>query len=495
MLSSDRRGRIRKTKIVCTIALEPKPGSEGISNEIVSEATVESLVRVGMDIARLNMSHGPKSAHATVIERVRRVSRRFGRPVGIMVDARGRKYRTGPTSPAEMNLENGAEFSLTSRDIVGDESIVSVSPPGIHRDAFVNGTILLDDGLIRLEVERIEGLDVHCRVTLGGRLTERRGVTIPGIDPSQPFPDEDAQEDLNFAAEQKADFVALSMVNSAEDVERARDFLSEKGAKPFIISKIESSTALDRFDSILEASDGIMVARGDMGVHVSLYSIPVRQKELIEKCNGAGKPVITATQMMESMVRSAVPTRAEVNDVANAIYDGTDAVMLSAETATGWYPVDAVHVMAQTALEAERALPYEDILDAKSQETEYQRTDDAISFAAVRIAQQLDAKLIVAFTESGSTAGRVSKYRPKSPVLALTPYEEIRRRLTLYWGTIPVIEEQVKSGEDFFTVGEAQAKSQVSGVRSGDSIVLVAGLPMGMQGSTNLLRVISVDSG
>ena len=492
MLSSETRRKYRKTKIVSTLALEPKPGQEGFSSEILSEPTVESLVRVGMNIARLNMSHGAKSAHATVIERVRRVSRRFGIPVGIMVDVRGRKYRTGPTAPGELTLREGSVFTLTSRDIVGNETIASVSPPGIHRDAVLNGTILIDDGLRRLVVENIDDLDVHCRVAVGGRLTPGRGVTTPGTSPSQPFPDADAREDLLFAAEQQADFVAVSMVNSSEDVQSAREILNANGCDPMIISKIESAEALESFDSILEASDGIMVARGDMGVNVSLYRVPVIQKELIAKCNAAGKPVITATQMMESMVRSQVPTRAEVSDVANAIYDGTDAVMLSGETATGWYPVAAVHSMAQAAIEAEQALRHDDILQAKSQETEHQRTDDAISFTAVRLAQQLEAALILAFTESGSTAGRVSKYRPKSPILALTPYEYIRRRLTLYWGTIPAICEPLKSGEDFFEVGEEHAR-RIRGVDSGDTIVLVAGVPMGVQGSTNLLRALTID--
>ena len=491
MVTAGAPRRIRKTKIVCTLALEPKPGIDGGPIEIVSEATVERLVRRGMNIARFNMSHGAKTDHATVIDRVRRVSRRFDIPVGIMVDVRGRKYRTGPTIPGELNLEEGAELTLTSSDIVGDGSRVSVSPPGIHRDAVINGVILLDDGLLRLTVLGIDGPDVKCRVVIGGRMTEGRGVTTPGTSPSQPFPDDDAQEDLLFAAHQQADFVALSMVNDADDVRIPRGILNRNGANPLIVSKIESKEALDNFDSILEASDGIMVARGDMGVHVSLYSIPVRQKDLITKCNLAGKPVITATQMMESMVRSQVPTRAEVNDVANAIYDGTDAVMLSGETATGWYPVDAVHAMAQTALEAEQHLPYDEILAAMSQQTEYQRTDDAISFSAVRTAHQLESPLIVAFTESGSTPARVSKYRPKSSVLALTPYEYIRRRLTIYWGTIPVSVPQFQSGEDLFEIGEVQAR-KIDSVVPGSSVVLVAGLPMGVQGSTNLLRVITI---
>ena len=458
MVSSNIGRRFPKTKIVCTLG----PATE-------SEGRIESLVREGMSIARLNMSHSDLDTHRTTFQRVRRVSGRFGIPVGIMVDVPGPKYRTGPTMPGVLDIKEGSALTLTSRDIVGDESIISVSPPGIHRDVIVNGTILVDDGLLRLTVERVQAEDVRCKVEVGGRVTERRGVVTPGRSPSQPPLDDHAKQALEFAAKEGADFVALSMVNTSEDVQNARNILNSHNADPLIISKIESVEALDNFDAILEASDGIMVARGDMGVHVSLYRIPVIQKDLIAKCNAAGKPVITATQMLESMVRSQMPTRAEVTDVANAIYDGSDAIMLSGETSVGLHPIDAVHAMAQTALETERVLPYEDILLTKSQETESQRTDDAISFAAVRTAQQLDASLIIAFTESGSTAGRVSKYRPGSRILALTPYERTRNRLTLYWGTIPVICAPLESGEDLFQIGEEQAR-RIPGVAKGDTI-------------------------
>ncbi len=482
MLSPNISKRFPKTKIVCTLG----PATE-------SEAMIESLVREGMSIARLNMSHSDLETHKKTFDLVRRVSRRFGMPVGIMVDVPGPKYRTGPTVPGVLEIKEGDSLTLTSRDIIGDDTIISVRPPGIHRDAIAGGSILLDDGLLKLTVEKIEGEDVRCKIVAGGRVTERRGVVTPGRSPSQPSLDENAKGCLAFAAEQGADFVALSMVNTAKDVQNARGILQRLNSDPLVISKIESVEALDNIDDIIDASDSIMVARGDMGVHVSLYRIPVIQKSLITKCNAAGKPVITATQMLESMVRSQMPTRAEVTDVANAIYDGTDAIMLSGETSVGAHPIDAVHAMVQTAAETEHVLPYEDILLAKSQQTEDQRTDDAISFAAARTAHQLDAALIVAFTESGSTAGRVSKYRPKSSILALTPYERIRNRLTLNWGTIPVMVPQLTSGEDFFEIGEEQAR-KIPGVQSGDCIVLVAGLPMGVQGSTNLLRAMNIDS-
>ena len=401
-----------KTKIVCTLG----PSTS-------SEETIGALVEAGMGIARLNLSHGDIDEHRASVEMVRNVSERLRIPVGIMVDVPGAKYRTGPLGTGVLDLEEGDSLTLTSRDVVGTKEMVSVAPPGIHRDAAVERPVLLDDGLMELRVVGIDDLDVDCMVVRGGRLTERRGVTTPGKSPSQPFPDENAKRALEFAAEIEADFVALSTITSDVNVNEARSFINKLGAEPSIISKIERAEALDNFDSILEASDCIMVARGDMGVEVRLASVPIIQKELIEKCNKCGKPVITATQMLESMVLSAVPTRAEVTDVANAIYDGTDAIMLSGETSVGRHPVEAVKVMAEVATEAEAALPYEAILSEKRQHLE-PVTDDAISYDACRTALQLGASLIVAITESGSTAGRVSKYRPRSPILALTPLRE-----------------------------------------------------------------------
>ena len=295
---------------------------------------------------------------------------------------------------------------------------------------------------------------------------------------------------VGFAAEQQADFVALSTVTGQEYVHKAKDILRKHGGDAHIISKIERADALENFDSILAASDAIMVARGDMGVEVPLARVPVIQKDLISRCNAAGKPVITATQMLESMVESEVPTRAEVTDVANAIYDGTDCVMLSGETSVGRYPAKAVQVMAEIALEAEAALPYEAIIREKARQLE-QQTDDAISYDACRTAYQLDASLIIAFTESGSTAGRVSKYRPRPPILALTPSERVQHRLTLRWGVIPVTVRALENVEDFFTLGQEQAVRMAS-VEPGSLVVLVAGLPLGVAGGTNLLRVMTV---
>ncbi len=468
-----------KTKIVCTLG-----------PAVSTDEKVEALVRRGMSVARLNMSHGTLDDHQAAAARVRRVSRRLGTPVGLMVDVPGAKYRTGPLGAGEVELRPGGSITLTSRAVVGTEDVVSVSPSGIHRDALAGRTVLLDDGLIELRVASVRGEDVACEVVRGGRLTERRGVATPGKAPSQPFPDEKGARALEFAAEVNTDYVALSTVTCADDVEAARSILRRLGMDPYVISKIERAEAIDEFDSILEASDAIMVARGDMGVEVPLAKVPVIQKRLIKSCNHVGKPVITATQMLESMIRSSVPTRAEVTDVANAIYDGTDAVMLSGETSIGQYPAEAVEVMAQVAVEAEAVLPYESILEDNLRHLRPE-VDDAISYDACRTAHQLNASLIVAFTEFGSTAGRVSRYRPVTPVLALTPNPKVQRRLMLRWGVIPVTISKIDDVNDFFNRGEEMAR-RVAGLEEGSKVVLVAGLPIGVPGKTNLLRILTL---
>lgn len=474
-----RMGRHPKTKIVCTLG----PATS-------SDETLNELVEAGMSIARLNLSHGSLSQHAEDVRRVRRAADSVGVAVGIMVDIPGAKYRTGPLGTGVLELKRGDRLTLTSRDVVGTQSLVTVTPPGIHRDAAVGASVLLDDGLIELFVDAVSDDDVDCEVLRGGRLTERRGVATPGKSPSQPFPDEKATQALEFATEHEADFVALSTITNADDVNRAREVLKSGGLDAIVISKIERAEALGHFDDIMAASDAIMVARGDMGVEVRLAEVPMIQKDLIARSNLAGKPVITATQMLESMIRSPVPTRAEVTDVANAIYDGTDAIMLSGETSVGQYPVEAVKLMAEVAVGAEAALPYDRMLVEKRRQLR-PHADDAIAYDACQTAHQLDAAIIVAFTESGSTAGIVSKYRPKPPIIALTPSERVRSRLTLSWGVTPVTVPRIDSVEDFFALGEEQALGAPD-VVPGSLVVLVAGLPIGVPGGTNLLRVLTI---
>ena len=468
-----------KTKIICTLG----PSTS-------TEETITAMVEAGMSVARLNLSHGSLDQHRESVTIIERVSERLGIPIGIMVDVPGIKYRTGPLGTGTLRLESGDTITLTSRDIVGTKDLVSVAPEGIHRDAVPGKPVLLDDGLLELRVISVQGQDVVCEVIRGGRLTERRGVATPGSSSTRTFPDPKAIEALKFAAEQNADFVAISNVTSADDMIAARTILAENGLETCLIAKIERAEALEHLDSILEASDSLMVARGDMGVEVRLARVPVIQKELIARCNEAGKPAITATQMLESMVLAPVPTRAEVTDVANAVFDGTDAVMLSGESSVGKFPVEAVRMMAEVAVEAEAALPYERMIVEKRDQLQSQ-TDDAISYDACQTAQQLRAELIVAFTESGSSAGRVSKYRPMPPILALTPSRRVQRRLTLFWGVTPVTIPKVHTVDEFFEVGERMA-ARKGGASPGSLVVLVAGLPIGVQGSTNLLRVLTI---
>tara|TARA_B100000686_G_scaffold122395_2_gene129658 strand:+ start:4842 stop:6296 length:1455 start_codon:yes stop_codon:yes gene_type:complete len=470
-----------KTKIVCTLG----PASD-------SEEQLVELVKAGMSVARLNMSHGDLDTHIKVLNRVRKVSLELEIPVGVMVDVPGAKYRTGPLAPGAVQLQDGDEIVLTSQDLIGSSEKVSVAPPGIHLDAVVGTKILVDDGNIELRAIEVKDLDVMCKVVRGGRLTERRGVVTPGISPSQKFPDTKAVECLKFAAEYNADFVALSNVTRREEIWKARSILRENGMKdPMIISKVERAEAIDNLSEVVDASDALMVARGDMGVEVPLPLVPVIQKDLIKRSNAAGKPVITATQMLESMIGSSSPTRAEVTDVANAVFDGSDAIMLSGETSVGKFPVAAVAVMAATALEAEKALPYESMIAERAKSLE-NKTDDAIGFAACQTSNQLNSSLIVAFTESGRSAGRVSRYRPKAKILALTEWTDIQRRLTLRWGVVPVIVSGLESVEDFFSIGQKKSQEFLE-ANDGGTVVLVAGTPLGEVGSTNMLRVLQLD--
>ena len=482
MVSPDTNDGIRKTKIVCTLG-----------NRSQSEAVIRRMIQNGMNVARLNFSHGEYDWHEDVLERVRGVSEELSTPVGIMVDVPGPKFRTGDTEPIRFDLNEGATVTLTGRDIVGNESVIPVVPPGIHLGAEVYNRVLINDGMIELRIDSLEGEDLRCRVTEGGRIEYTgRGVVIPEVMPSLPFFNERAHAALTFAAKRDVEFVAISNVATGKDMENARRILRENGGSKdcMLVAKIERQDAIDNFDGILQASDGIMVARGDMGVEIEPSLVPGIQKWMISTCNAAGKPVITATQMLLSMTENRRATRAESSDVYNAVLDGTDAVMLSEETAAGRHPAHVVRTMAQLSIEAEKAPEFND-LNVRRGLIDESRTDDAVSFAAVGIANQLDASAIVAFTESGSTAGRVSRYRPKAPILALTPYQRVCRLLTLQWGVKPVAVRKLESGDDFFGVGELEARKE-GGVGTGESIVLVAGLPMATQGRTNLIHVMSV---
>jgi len=469
----------RRTKIVCTIG----PASS-------SPVMLERLVRSGMNVARLNLSHGSQRDHAGYVKSIRNISDKMGFPVAILMDLPGPKYRTGEIKAGQAILKKGATFVLTTRKVDGDEKEVSVNLPNLTRDIKARDLLLVDDGAIQLKAKYVSEADVRCSVVVGGVLRPRRGMTVPGMRRSAPFLTDETVASIRFVVSQQPDFIALSFVTRAEDVNQVREALAREGVATTLISKIETRHAVAEFDHILAASDGIMVARGDMGVELPLPKVPLIQKEIIHKCNEAGKPVITATQMLESMISAARPTRAEVADVANAIFDGTDAVMLSAETSIGRYPLQALRMMVQIAREADAALPYARMLHDKD-DVRRAETDDAISFAACHTAFQLGAKAIVAFTKSGSTAMRVSRYRPKAPVLAITPVAAVRRRLALTWGTYSFEVAEQQTVDDVFQRA-AELARDVGVARKGDLVVVTAGIPIGVPGSTNLLKVVQV---
>jgi pyruvate kinase len=470
----------RRTKIVCTIG----PATS-------SAAVIERLAEAGMNVARLNLSHGTYKEHARYIRIVRKVSHHLAVPVAVIIDLPGPKYRTGKLKDGKAELRKGAEVVLTTRSIKGNNRVIPVNLPTLPQDTRVGATVLLDDGAIQLKVLERQGTEIRCRVVIGGILTERRGLAVPGMRDSVPFVTDALRKHISFAVRQQPDYLAISFVSSADDVTSLRTILREHNADIPVIAKIERGVAVDGFDDILAVSDGIMVARGDLGVDIPLEKVPLVQKEIIKKCNQAGKLVITATQMLESMVNSPWPTRAEVTDVANAIFDGTDAIMLSAETSIGKYPAQAVGMMAKIAREAEDRLPYEQVLSERANWLE-QKTSELISYSACYTAQSLKAKALVAFTQSGSTAGRVSKYRPRMPILAITPDDAVAKRLVLRWGVYPFQIAGASSVEELFTTG-TRLSNELGLAKSGDLVVISGGIPVGVVGSTNLLKVSKVE--
>jgi pyruvate kinase len=470
----------RRTKIVCTIG--PATGKTSV---------IERLIRSGMNVARFNLSHGTHNVHAQYIRTVRRVSRRLGMPVAILIDLPGPKYRTGMLKDGQASLKKGVLVTLTTRDIEGDAAIVPVNLPSLPENVKTGDTILLDDGAMQLRVLGKSGSEVKCRVTIGGVLTEGRGLVVPGMRASGSFVTDALREYIAFAVQQRPDYLALSFVSSAEDIAAVMAVLREHNADIPIISKIERVQAAKDFNGILLASDGIMVARGDLGVDIPLEKVPLIQKEIIHKCNRVGKPVIIATQMLESMINAARPTRAEVTDVANAIFDGTDATMLSAETSVGKYPVQAVKTMARIALETEKRLPYAHLIAERSMWIE-RETDELISYSACHTADSLGAVAIVAFTQSGSTAWRVSKYRPRVPILAITPDDLVSGRLLLHWGVYPFQVGPAATVDGLFEIAASLAK-ETGLARPGDKIVITGGVPIGVAGTTNLLKVEEID--
>jgi pyruvate kinase len=469
----------RRTKVVCTLG----PATS-------SPAVMERLIKAGMNVARLNLSHGTYKEHTERIQTLRKLTQGLATPIAILLDLPGPKYRTGKLKDGQATLKKGAQVILTTRQTEGDAEVISVNLPTLIQDIKVEDTVLLDDGAMQLRVLERRGTEVRCRVMVGGILTEGRGLVVPGMCISGSFISDTLRKYILFAIRQHIDYLALSFVSSAEDVTSVRAILRDHDIDIAIITKIERGVAVDKFDSILAASDGIMVARGDLGVDIPLEKVPLVQKDIVKKCNQAGKPVIIATQMLESMVNAPRPTRAEVTDVANAIFDGTDAIMLSEETSTGKYPIQAVKMMARIAREVEGKLPYEQMLAEHGRWLE-QKTDELISYNACHTAQSLEAAALVAFTQSGSTAGRVSKYRPRMPILAITTDAAVVGRLMLRWGVYPFQIAGPSSVKELFATG-AKLSKELGLAKTGDLIVITGGIPVGVAGSTNLLKVEKV---
>jgi pyruvate kinase len=469
----------RRTKIVCTLG--PSTAEPHV---------LQNLIQAGMDIARLNLSHADFSVHAKYIESVRDISWRLGIDVAIMIDLPGPKHRIGSLKGGQVVLKKGAPVSLTGADIQGNSSLIPVTLPRLAADIRRGNTVLLDDGAMELSVLSIDGEEVHCRVIAGGVLEQGKGLVVPGMRISIPFLTPELRKSIIFAAGQKPDYLALSFVTEAKDIKDVRTILKQNGADIPIIAKIESGEAVKNFSDILAACDGAMVARGDLGVELPLERVPLIQKDIIRRCNRAGKPVITATEMLESMITNFRPTRAETTDVANAILDGTDAVMLSAETSIGKYPVQAVKMMASIARVTEKMLDYEQILSQRRSWLE-RETDELISYNACQTARHLRAAAIVAYTQSGSTAMRVSRCRPDVPVLALTPHQSVACRLLLYWGVRPHLTTVPSSLDDVFSLASRLAK-KLGYAKTGELIVITAGVPLGETGTTNMLKVEKV---
>lgn len=472
---------MKKTKIVCTIG----PASE-------SKDVFRQLVINGLDVARLNFSHGDHEEHGQRINTIKEVRWELNRPIAILLDTKGAEIRTGKFKDGEIELVEGQNFIITTRDVLGDNTISNVSYDGLPEDVGVGDTILIDDGLVGLKVKKIvNDTDIECIVENGGAVSNHKGVNVPNVKLNLPAVTEKDKSDIKFGIEKDVDFIAASFIRKASDVLAIREILENSDVHHIqIISKIENQEGLDNIDEIIRVSDGIMIARGDLGVEIPTEEIPLAQKEIIKKCNRAGKPVITATQMLDSMMRNPRPTRAEVTDVANAIFDGTDAIMLSGETAIGKYPVGAVKIMSDIAKRTESAIDYEELLGAKAVEKETLVTD-AISYATCRIAADLGASAILTATSTGFTARMVSKFRPAVTIIAAVTDEHVRRRLSLSWGVYTVLTKRFHSTDDVI-VASVNRALEAELINNGDLIVITAGVPVGATGTTNLIKVHTI---
>ncbi len=470
---------MRKTKIICTIG----PASQ-------SEEKLRELMLAGMNVARFNFSHGDHEEQHGKYDRMRKVSKELNLPIAALLDTKGPEIRLRDFEGGKVMLEAGQKFTLTTKEIMGTNEIASITYKELIHDISAGTTILIDDGLIEMTVEEITDTDIICNVVNGGPVSNHKGVNVPGAELSMPYISESDKNDILFGVELGFDIIAASFVRNKEDVLEVRKILDERNSKMMIISKIENMQGIKNLDEIIEVSDGIMVARGDMGVEVPLEEVPVLQKQIIKKAVAKGKQVITATQMLESMMHNPRPTRAETTDIANAIYDGTTAIMLSGESAQGQYPGEAVQTMARIAERTEEDIDFAGRLKKREVPGDGNITT-AISHATCTLAADLDVKAIICVTMSGFTASMISRFKPSCPIIGCTVKRLVWRQLNLQWGVMPLLIQEENTAEDLFHAA-IDAAVDAGYIVKGDKIIITAGMPLGISGKTNQLRVVEV---
>lgn len=472
---------MRKTKIICTLGPATDKGN-----------VLEQLILEGMDVARFNFSHNSCEEQKARMDKVKALRKKHHRPVACLLDTKGPEIRIKTFKQGKVHLERGHEFCLTTRDIEGTDKIVSVTYADFIKDISVGSSILIDDGLIELKVISIDGDDAHCKVLNGGTISDRKGVNLPGVKVSMPYLSEKDKTDIIFGIQQDVDFIAASFTRNANDIRQIRQLLKENGGEDIkIIAKVENAEGIDNIDEIIEVSDGVMVARGDMGVEIPEEDVPILQKMIIQKVRSAGKIVITATQMLDSMMKNPRPTRAETTDVANAIFDGTSAIMLSGETAAGSYPIEALKTMSKIAIRAEKAINYRKRFNSLML-SDNPGVTDAICHATCSTAYDLNAKAIITVTKSGFSARMISRYRPECDIIGCAIEEKVCRQLNLSWGVRPILLKE--EWEVFVLFDRAISAAKKQGMlKEGDVTVITSGVPIGRSGTTNMMKVQVVD--
>jgi pyruvate kinase len=470
----------RKTKIICTLG----PSTD-------SEETLKALINAGMNVGRFNFSHGLYDEQENRLAMLEKVREELDVPVAALLDTKGPEIRLTTFEKGSVVLKEGQEFTLTTKEVEGNENIVGISYKDLPSDVEKGVHILIDDGLIDMEVLEVSSTDIKCRVVNGGKISDRKGVNVPNVDLTMPFLSPKDRKDLIFGVQHAFDFIAASFVRTADDVREMRAFLKEYGGDDIqIIAKIESYQGIKNIDAIIKEADGVMVARGDMGVEIPLEDVPAIQKMIIKKGYKAGKFVITATQMLDSMMKNPRPTRAEATDVANAVYDGTSAIMLSGETAAGKYPVEACDTMARIAVKTEQDINYTSRLKER-EVIKNPSVTDAVSHSACTMSSDLNASAIMTVTMSGRTAHMVSKYRPESPIIAGCIKKKVWRQMGLCWGVTPMLIEEKNDAEELFAHAIDRAED-ANLLEEGDTVIITAGIPLGISGTTNMIKTVYV---